>query len=55
MKTKHLVFSLVVSTPVCEAAHRNSSTFVMVGFFVAVVVTVVFFAVVVVVIAIEGC
>ena len=51
---KQLVFSLVVSTSVCEAAHRNSSTFVMVGFFVAVVVTVVFFAVVVVVIAIEG-
>ena len=50
MKTKHLVFSLVVSTPVCEAAHRNSSTFVMVGFFVAVVLTVVF-----AVIAIEGC
>ena len=52
---KQLVFSLVLSTSVCEAAHRNSSTFVMVGFFVAVVVTVVFFAVVVVVIAIEGC
>ena len=53
MKTNQLVFSVVVSTAVCEAAHRNSSTFVMVGFFVAVVVTVVFFAVVVVIA--EGC
>ena len=57
MKTKELVFSGVASTRVCEAAHKNSSTFVMVGFFVFVVTTVVFFAAVfvVVVIAIESC